>query len=133
MKFKYVFFLILIKSTLYADIWVFDINYTITMKNSVDPEKTTEASINKIIAQNVYLKKDPTISLEEYIKKTYPSKKQRRGIYARFYVHLKEFLNQGLISKKTFNNVFRLTQKYKDAVSIGGSVKNAAKSAVESF
>jgi hypothetical protein len=114
----------LLCSAAYGDVWVFDINDTITIRNAVDPEKTTDVVINQLIAQNTYLRDEPTISLETYIKRTIIDKSKQRETYGKLSEYTHELLKQNIIDRDTFNAMPALIKQYRDALDIANSSEN---------
>ena len=114
----------LLCSAAYADVWVFDINDTVTIRNAVDPEKTTDVVINQLVAQNTYLRDEPTISLETYIKRTLTDKSKQRETYGELSEYAHELLKQNIIDRDAFNAMPALIKQYRDALDIANSSEN---------
>jgi hypothetical protein len=97
----------------HTDIWVFDINSTITLFDTVDPDKTPEITNYKIVAQNIYLKNESNISLEAYIKTINTITSEEYKIYNRLPEYAKSLYLKGLLSYEDLNIIPYLYNKYK--------------------
>ena len=114
----------LLHTLAHADVWVFDINDTITLRNDVDPEKTTAVVINQLVAQNTYLKDEPTTSLEAYIKRTISNKTQQRETYKNLTEYVHTLIAQNLASEEIFVSMPILVEQYRTALAEANSTLN---------
>jgi hypothetical protein len=97
----------------YANLWVFDINDTITLRDSVDPERTPRIKNYQIVAQNIYLYNEPEISLEDYIKRTNPIISEQRKIYNLLPEYAQKLYKQGILRAKDIEMIPYLSEKYR--------------------
>lgn len=103
-------------ATTAADVWVFGINGTITIKNDVDLEKTPTVETYRIVAQNTFLQKESTVSIETHIKRTIKDKSQQRSTYEKLPDYAKKLYEDGLISIASYNEIPKLINKYENAI-----------------
>lgn len=99
--------------TNHTNIWVFDINSTITLHDTVDTERTPRIANYQIVAQNIYLKNDPNISLEAYIKNINPNTSEQRKLYNNLPEYADSLYQEGLLSYEDLNKIPYLSNKYK--------------------
>lgn len=118
------FFSVLSSAAVHADVWVLDINDTITIRNDVDPEKTRDVVIFQLVAQNTFLKDEPTTSLEAYIKRTIECKSEQRAAYGNLLEYARILLGQGLITEEVLDNILSLSATYQDALEIANLPEN---------
>ncbi|MGI4851523.1 MAG: hypothetical protein ACRYGR_06235 [Janthinobacterium lividum] len=111
-------------TSLQAHIYVFDINDTISLLNAIDPEKTHQVVNYQLVAQNLFLKSDDKISLEDHIKKTISDKTEQRLTYGRLPQYARELLEKELITQETFDLIKKLSRQYQQAADVSSSPKN---------
>jgi len=107
-----------------ADIWVLDINDTITLRNDVDPEKTVQVVNYQLVAQNLFLNGPERISIEQYIKKTIEDKSMQRLSYGSLPIYAKCLHAEGLISDEVLAQIPLLSQTYKQALEVANHEEN---------
>ncbi len=116
--------LFLFSSDSKADIWVLDINDTITLRNDVDPEKTVQVVNYQLVAQNLFLNGPERISIEQYIKKSIQDKSMQRHTYGNLPMYARCLHADGLISDEVLAQIPLLSQTYKQALDVANHEEN---------